>query len=197
VDAAAVNDSVRERLVRWRDPRQAVEAVLRHRMSGLEFLREMAAGEIPRPPFGELLDFTLDEIDPGRVVFGLQPAEFHYNPNGVMHGGVAAALLDTATGCAVTTMLPHGVTCATLELKVNYIRSLRASSPRLRCVGTVVHLGRRSALAEGRLLLPADKLAAFATATLMIFPPDEPHSGERGETANGDGEAPGGPSEVG
>ena len=175
-----MSSAERRREIRWRDPREVLEAVAGRGYSGLEFLRAMAAGEVPRPPFGELLDFTLDEIESGRVVFGLQPAEFHYNPNGVMHGGVAAALLDTVTGCAVTTRLPQGVTCATLELKVNYIRSLTAASPRLRAIGTVIHLGRRSALAEGRLLLPDEKLAAFATATLMVFPPEDPHQGDRG-----------------
>ncbi len=169
----------RQRTMRWRDPREALAVAAERRLSGLDFLRAMAAGEVPRPPIGVLLDFTLDEIEPGRVVFGLQPAEFHYNPNGVVHGGVAAALLDTVTGCAVTTLLPFGVTCATLELKVNYIRSLTVASPRLRAEGTVLHRGRRSALAEGKLLLPDDKLAAHATATLMIFSPEERHRGER------------------
>jgi uncharacterized protein (TIGR00369 family) len=113
------------------------------------------------------------------VVFGLQPGEHHYNPNGVVHGGVAAMLLDTVTGCAVISRLPFGVTCATLELKVNYIRSLSARSPRVTAEGTVLHLGRRSALAEGRLMLPDGRLAAHATSTLMIFPPEEVHRGDR------------------
>jgi uncharacterized protein (TIGR00369 family) len=140
----------------------------------------MQAGEVPSPPFGALLGFEIDEIEPGRVVFGVQPGEHHYNPNGVVHGGLAAALLDTVTGCAVTTRLPFGGTCATLELKANYIRSVSAASPRLRAEGTVLHLGRRSALAEGKLLLPDGRLVAHATATLMIFPPEERHGSGRG-----------------
>ncbi|HLF56908.1 MAG TPA: PaaI family thioesterase [Thermoanaerobaculia bacterium] len=171
--------SAHERSVRWIDPRAARATVAGRRLSGLEFLRAMAAGEIPPPPLGVLLGFELDEVEPGRVVFGLQPGEHHYNPNGVVHGGVAATLLDTVTGCAVMTLLPYGETCATLELKVNYIRSLSAGSPRLRCEGTVLHRGRRSAVAEGKLLLPDDKLVAHATATLMLFPPEELHSGDR------------------
>ena len=163
------------RSVAWTDPREVTAAVLARRLSGLEFLRAMRDGEIARPPLGVLLGFEVDEVEPGRVVFGLQPGEHHDNPNGVMHGGVAATLLDTVTGCAVTTLLPFGVTCATLELKVNYIRSLSPASPRVRAVGTVLHLGRRSAVAEGKLLLPDDHLAAHATATLMIFPPEELH----------------------
>ena len=54
------------------------------------------------------------------------------------------------TGCAVITELPFGTNCATLELKVNYIRSLGAGSPRLSCIGTVLHLGRRSAAKSWR-----------------------------------------------
>jgi uncharacterized protein (TIGR00369 family) len=171
--------AVHSRSVQWTDPRRAVATAIERGYSGIEFLRAMKAGEIPPPPVGVLLGFELEEVEEGRVVFGLQPAEHHFNPNGVVHGGVASALLDTVTGCAVMTLLPHGVTCATLELKVNYIRSLTAASPRLAAVGTVLHLGRRSALAEGRLELPDGRLAAHATSTLMIFPPGEVHSGDR------------------
>jgi len=168
-----------ERHVRWSDPKEAVAIAVERQLSGLEFLRAMQRGEVPFPPLGVLLGFEIDEVEPGRVVFALQPGEHHYNPNQVVHGGVAAALLDTVTGCAVTTLLPFGSTCATLELKANYIRSLTAASPRLRAEGTVIHLGRRSALAEGKLLLPDGKLAAHATATLMIFGAEERHGGAR------------------
>lgn len=165
-----------------------VAAVAARRLSGLEFLRALRDGEISGPPFGALLGFTVDEVEPGRVVFGLQPGVHHDNPNGVMHGGVAAALLDTVTGCAVTSLLPFGVTCATLEIKVNYIRSLSPRSPRVRAIGTVLHLGRRSAVAEGKLLLPNDHLCAHATATLMIFPPEELHGHGRPSVAGGETE---------
>jgi uncharacterized protein (TIGR00369 family) len=177
--------SEHERVARWTDPAVARRIAAERRLSGLDFLRAMAAGEIPRPPLGALLDFELDEVEPGRVVFGLKPGEHHYNPNGVVHGGVAATLLDTATGCAVLTLLESGETCATLELKVNYIRSLTADSPRLRCEGTVLHRGRRSAVAEARLTLPDGRLAAHATATMMILPPEESHSGDRSDRAPG------------
>lgn len=167
------------RTVHWADPREILRLAVARRHSGLDFLRAMQRGEIPGPPVGALLGFEIDEVEPGRVVFGLQPGEHHYNPNGVVHGGVAAMLLDTVTGCAVMTQLPFGVTCATLELKVNYIRSLSARSPRVTAEGTVLHLGRRSAVAEGRLLLPDGRLAAHATSTLMVFPPEEVHRGDR------------------
>lgn len=176
---AGVEPSAHSRTVHWADPREILRLAGERRLSGLEFLKAMRDGEIPAPPVGALLGFEIDEVDSGRVVFGLQPGEHHYNPNGVVHGGVAAMLLDTVTGCAVMTRLPFGMTCATLELKVNYIRSLSARSPRVTAEGTVLHLGRRSAVAEGRLLLPDGRLAAHATSTLMVFPPEEVHRGDR------------------
>lgn len=176
-----MNDEPSERLVRWHDPARTRETVLRRRLSGFEMLSAMLAGEIPAPPVGGLLGFAIEEVEPGRVVFGLVPQEFHDNLNGVMHGGIAATILDTATGCAVISRLPFGINCATLELKVNYIRSIGSDSPKLSAIGTVLHLGRRSALAEGKLLRADGKLAAHATATLMIFPPEELHGGLRGD----------------
>ena len=49
------------------------------------------------------------------------------------------------------------------------------ATARLECIGTVLHLGRRSALAEARLVDPRGKLVAHATSTLMLFPPEDPH----------------------
>ncbi len=171
--------STRERRVLWQDPIIAIRAATERRLSGLELLRAMQTGELPPPPVASLLGFTIESIEEGRVVFGLAPEEFHDNPNGVLHGGVAAALLDTTAGCAVTSLLPFGITCATLELKINYIRSITAGSPRLSAVGTVLHLGRRSALSQAQLLTADGKLAAHATSTLMVFPPEEIHGGRR------------------
>ncbi|MDQ1347376.1 MAG: hypothetical protein QG573_746 [Acidobacteriota bacterium] len=164
---------LRQRTFSWHDP-----AEIRARAqgkSGLEFLRAMLAGEIPPPPVAELVGVHLELVEPGRVVFVLAPAEFHLNPNSVLHGGIAALVCDTACGCAVISELPPGETCATLEIKVNYLRPVGVATARLECIGTVLHLGRRSALAEARLVDPRGKLVAHATSTLMLFPPEDPH----------------------
>ena len=95
----------------------------------------MLEGEIPPPPVAELVGMQVTEVGPGRVVFVLEPAEFHLNPNGVLHGGIAALICDTACGCAVTTELPPGETCATLEIKVNYLRPVGVGTERLTCTG--------------------------------------------------------------
>jgi uncharacterized protein (TIGR00369 family) len=168
-----VTGPLRERSFSWHDPAE-IRSLARGK-SGLEFLRAMLAGEIPPPPVAALVGMDIEAIDPGRVVFAFEPAEFHLNPNGVLHGGIAALVCDTACGCAVTTELPPDGTCATLEIKVNYLRPVGAGGSRLTCTGTVLHLGRRSALAEARLLDRDGKLVAHATSTLMVFPPEDPH----------------------
>jgi len=170
-----MTEPLRQRTFGWHDPAE-IRALARGK-SGLEFLRAMLAGGIPPPPVAALIGMDIEAVEPGRVVFGFEPAEFHLNPNGVLHGGIAALVCDTACGCAVSTELPAGETCATLEIKVNYIRPIGAGASRLACTGTVLHLGRRSALAEAKLLDSQGKLVAHATSTLMIFPPEDPHGG--------------------
>ena len=65
----------------------------------------MAAGELPPPPIAQTLGFGGIEVEDGRATFTVEPAEFHYNPIGVVHGGLALALLDSAMGCAVHSTL--------------------------------------------------------------------------------------------
>jgi uncharacterized protein (TIGR00369 family) len=158
----------RTRQYSWSDPLALAE--LGRGRPGLELFQALLAGELPPPPIGDTLGFTLLEASEGRAVFGLEPAEHHYNPIGVVHGGVAATLLDSACGCAVHTLLPAGAGYTSLDLSVRYLRPVTADTGPIRAVGTVLNKGRRTALAEGRLLDSNDKLLAHATSSCMIFP---------------------------
>lgn len=160
---------LRERTHDWSDP-QATAAAARE-TDGLTFLRRMAAGEVPGPPIATTLGFTPIEVGPGRVVFGMDPAEFHVNPLGSVHGGVLATLLDSAAGCAVHSTLPAGTSYTSLDLSVKFLRALRVGSGPVRCEGLVVHRGGRTALAEARLTDAAGRLCAHATSSCMIFRP--------------------------
>ena len=166
-------------LGRW----QAEEAALRARAagigaipparvagkSGLEVFRLMLAGELPRAPITETLDFELVEIGFGRAVFQGHPHLRHYNPMGSVHGGWFATLLDSSVGCAVHSALPAGKAYTTAELKINIVRPLTDKVPLVRAVGDVIHLGGRMATAEGRLTGPDGKLYAHASTTCFIF----------------------------
>jgi uncharacterized protein (TIGR00369 family) len=149
-------------------------------MSGLEYLRALARGELPAPPIAELMGFRAVEVEEGRVVFEAEPAEYHYNPIGTVHGGFACTLADSAMGCAVHSTLPAGAGYTTLELKVNLLRPITAGTGRLRCEGRTVHVGGRVATAEARLTDPEGTLYAHATTTCMVFRerPAEPSTGE-------------------
>lgn len=140
-------------------------------LDGLTFLRRLASGELPPAPIATTLGMTLLEVEPGRVVFGLDPQWRHYNPIGSVHGGVYATLLDSATGCAVHSRLPAGVGYTSLDLSVKFLRAVRTDTGPLRCEGVVVHLGGRTALAEARLLDTGGRLYAHATSSLIILRP--------------------------
>jgi uncharacterized protein (TIGR00369 family) len=140
----------------------------RQTLSGLEFFKRMIAGEVPPPPMVELLGLELTEAEPGRVVFTGTPDERCYNGLGVMHGGWAATLLDSALGCCINTMLPAGRVMTTLELKVNYTRAIRREAGLLRCIGTAIHVGNRVGTSEARIVDAGGKLYAHGTTTCIL-----------------------------
>ena len=96
-------DEARTRTYSWADPLAALAEF--GGLTGLEAMQRMARGELPPPPIADTLDFRLTEVEKGRVVFECEPAEFHYNPIGVVHAGLAVTLLDSAMGCAYVSTL--------------------------------------------------------------------------------------------
>lgn len=160
----------RIRTVTWEDPKVGADAA--RKMSGLDYLRSMARKELPAPPIASLMEFEAVEVEEGRVVFAVEPAEYHYNPIGAVHGGLVCTLADSAMGCAVHTELPAGTGYTTLELKVNFLRQITTRTGRVLCEGKTIHVGGRIATAEARLTDEAGKLYGHATTTCMIFRED-------------------------
>jgi uncharacterized protein (TIGR00369 family) len=134
-------------------------------------MRAFLTGELPSPPFMELLGIRIVSVDPASVAFEFEPAEFMYSPLGNVHGGIVTVLLDSAMGCSFHTTLPAGVGYTTLELKVNFLRPVTSRSGTLRAEGHVVHAGSRVATTEARLVDSAKRLHAHATSTLMVLQP--------------------------
>lgn len=138
-------------------------------LSGREMLEAMLAGRLPAPPIAETLDFRLVEIGEGLAVFEGQPRSKLLNPLGTVHGGWAMTLIDSATGCALHTLLPAGAGYTTVETKVNMTRAIKADAGVVRCEGKVVWHGRQLATAEARLTGADGKLLGHGSSTLMIF----------------------------
>lgn len=173
IDAAAAHaelapESTRSRTIVWQDPVAAAGAGAA--MAGLDYMRAIAAGELPPPPIAVLMRMQPVEVDPGLVVFEGEPGEEHYNPIGTVHGGYAATLLDSALGCAVHTTLPAGVAYTSLGLEAKYVRPITRDTGRVLCEANVVYRGRRQATAEAELTAAeSGKLLAHGQATCMIL----------------------------
>lgn len=158
----------RRRSFSWEDP--AATAAAGMQLTGLDYLRAVVDGTLPPPPVARLLDFSILEVAPGRVVLALDPAEWMYNPIGSVHGGIAATILDSCLGCAVHSTLDAGVGYTTTDLHVRYIRAMSHTTGRVLAEGHVVHRGRRTATAEGRLLIEGDQtLIAHATTGCAVI----------------------------
>jgi uncharacterized protein (TIGR00369 family) len=160
-----------ERTHSWEDPTPRSQRMAT--LSGLEVLRLVLSGELPDPPMAHLMDIRLVQVENGKTVFESTPGEFHYNALGTVHGGFGATLLDSAMGCAVHSTLDAGDAYTTLELKINFLRPLTHATGLVRGIGTIVHAGRTTALAEGRIEDAAGKIYAFATSTCLIRRKDE------------------------
>ena len=158
----------RSRTVTWHDPMVTAAGALQR--SGLETMEAIRDGILPPPPIAMLMQMGVTTLEEGRVEFTCAVDESVYNPIGVVHGGLVCTLLDTVAGCAVHTTLPAGVGYTSIELKVNYLRAVHATSGPLTAIGRVIKPGRRVAFAEAEVLDAAGRSVATASSSLLVFP---------------------------
>lgn len=136
-------------------------------MSGLEFVRGLVTGSLPLNTMAKTLGYDIVEAEEGRVVIAAMASADHMNPNGTIHGGVAATLLDSCMGLAVRTLLPKGVGSTTLEFKMSFLRPATVESGLLRAEGKALMVGRRTGIAEGWLIGSDGKLLVHGTTTCL------------------------------
>lgn len=141
----------------------------RDTMSGLDYMRKIAAGEIESAPMARLLNIRFKEVEEGRVMVTAEPALEFENGLQIAHGGFAAAVLDTALGSAVNSLLPAGKVFTTLEMKINFTHAVTRQTGTLYCTANVIHGGARTATAEGRIVDANGKLYGHGTATFILF----------------------------
>jgi uncharacterized protein (TIGR00369 family) len=166
--AASSPETSRSRTLVWQDP--VATAAAGATMTGIEYMTAIVEGAMPPPPIAVTMMLRPVELEEGRVVFEGLPGEEHYNPIGVVHGGYAATLLDSALGCAVHTTLPAGVGYTSLGLEAKYVRPISRDTGRVLCEANVLYRGRKQATAAATLTAAASgKLLASGTATCMIL----------------------------
>jgi uncharacterized protein (TIGR00369 family) len=156
----------RERMVDWQTPGPVAKAAMG--LSGLEAMRAIRDGRLPPPPLARLIGFRMSVVEPGRIVMELEPREDLENTIGLLHGAAAAALLDTAMGCAISTRLEAGQSSVTLDLKLTYLRPLSVRSGTIAAEGKLIKLGRQTSYTEGFVRDGKGDLAVHATATFAM-----------------------------
>jgi uncharacterized protein (TIGR00369 family) len=141
----------------------------RHGLTGLEFLHRQTSGLIPAAPASDLIGLRGTYVMPGRVTFDYEPSGEHYNSLGTVHGGIVAAVLDTALCAAMQSVLDSGVEAATVELHTSFVRPVTVATDVFRVEGAVVHAGSKLATAEAKLVDRAGTLYASATSTALVL----------------------------
>ncbi|MEM6616928.1 MAG: PaaI family thioesterase [Pseudomonadota bacterium] len=142
------------------------------KMTGLQQFEAVREGLLPPPSIGKTLNFSLSHLAYGEVHFAGTPTDAFLNPMLTVHGGWTMTLLDSCVACAVHSTLEAGEVYTTLELKTNFVRTIRPNSGVYTAKGKIVHRGGRTATAEGRLEGEDGKLYAHASTTCIIMRPE-------------------------
>lgn len=140
------------------------------KMSGLEILQAMAEGIFPHPSICHTMPMQCVDISEGQVHFSVQADDRHLNPMGGVHGGFAATVLDSVTGCATHTTLVAGESYGTVDLNVKMVRPIPKDTE-LHAKGKVLNVSKTVAISEGEIRDKAGKLYAHCTATCVITRP--------------------------
>jgi uncharacterized protein (TIGR00369 family) len=164
-----MSTDTRQRTYDWEDQEATLRAGLS--MDGLSLLKAIGAGTLPLPPAVRTLGIEPVEAEPGRVVFKLELGEYHLNPFGIVHGGVLAAMLDTAMGCAVHSLLPAAVGYVTAEMNVRFLRPALLSGGPLICTGEVVNQGRSAMVAIADIVDAQERVITIAGSTCLVRRP--------------------------
>jgi uncharacterized protein (TIGR00369 family) len=157
----------RSRTFKWDDPLLLMRQG--RKLSGAELFEKIRKGEIPQPPFSQLIGFEVFDAGEGRFAMTLLPQEFHYNPMGCVHGGILSTLLDTVMSAAVHTALPVGRGYLTLGINISFLKPIYEHTGEVMAEGKLVSLRRQVATAEGRIVDLKGEICATGTASCLIF----------------------------
>jgi len=137
-------------------------------MTGLELVQAMIDGTFPHPSMADTIPMRAVETRRGYAKFTVRADRRHLNPLGGVHGGFAATVLDSVTGCSLHTLLEAGLGYGTVDLNVKMLKAIPLDEE-LIAEGRVLHVSRNLGVAEGSLRNTAGTLLAHATCTCAIL----------------------------
>ena len=137
-------------------------------LDGVAYLHAMMNGELPMPPMCETLPIRVQKAEQGYVEMVAKAGIEHTNTLGGVHGGFAATVIDSVTGCTVLSMLEAGVNYTTISLELKMLRPPPMNEEMV-AEGRIVNISRRLAVANGVLKTRQGKLVAEGSSTCMVF----------------------------
>lgn len=164
-----MDQRIREHTFTWDDPRMLGRAIAGR--PHLEWMTEIMEGRLQGPPWSQVMGYSCDHVEPGRVRFSVEPAEWTANPMGVVHGGFTTALLDTVMTLVIVSKLPADRSATTLDLQIHFVRPATPGGVKLLAEATAMHVGTTIGTAEGRVTTGDGRLIAHGTATMAIITP--------------------------
>ncbi len=142
----------------------------------LQIAEKELARRIRETNVGQFFGFALKAAEPGRAVLLLRVKPHHRQVHGVVHGGVMAALADTAGGMATYMTVPRGTRVATVEMKINFLEAVEKGT--VVAEARVLRCGRNFAVVDCDVRDSAGRLAAKALMTFSIGRIEEESAGE-------------------
>lgn len=122
---------------------------------------------VKKSPYPRHMAMVLDQIEIDRAVIALELADYHLQPFGIVHGGVLATLIDTATFWAAFLRLPEDAGLVNVDLKLNYLQPV--TEGRLIAIGTCLRAGGSISYSEAKVYDENETLIAHGTSTLMVL----------------------------
>jgi uncharacterized protein (TIGR00369 family) len=125
---------------------------------------------MPCPPVDQLTGIRLVSAEPGRVVFALPASPWLRNEWGTVYGGMLTLVAKSAAAAAVQTTAARGTAFTALDVKTNLLRPVPADGSEIVATGTVLHRGKRLAIATADVMHGDVRVAVLTGTTALTSP---------------------------
>ena len=156
-----------ERTFNWILEKEAVQILIGlDKDQRREYFRNLP---IENVPMGSLMGASgIDIDDNGHVSFTITPQEFHYNPLGTVHGGMAATMLDSCNSISANCQVGEGFITMTTDIRINYLRPMTINTGEVTATANIEKVGRKVIFVNGALVDKNKKVYATANSTELV-----------------------------